>query len=304
MEGTKGHFRIQSKGWFLTWPRCELKKEEVRDLLRSKGKDIRELIVSRELHNDGTPHCHAYLYLGAKFDCSNPRFWDLGEHHGNYQKAKSLRAVQSYIAKDGDILQEGIDYKVALAAQATHRSQAGVRLMQGESLASVIKDFPEDFINLPRLEQAVACWQRLNAAPLPRASGFIPNTFQVLLPLRTDKQRHYWFWSDLPNKGKTTFLKNLEAAHPAAWYSYVEKYQTIHPGVQFIMLDEYSTGHLTVTQINQMCDGTYQYPVKGGSPVKPIDCTIVVCGNRSPLDIYDVKHHELIKARFNVHYLQ
>lgn len=104
MEGTKGHFRIQAKGWFLTYPKCGLRKEEVRDLLRSKGKDIRELLISRELHADGTPHCHVYLYLAQKFDCTNVRFWDLGEHHGNYQKAKSLRAVQSYIKKDGDIL--------------------------------------------------------------------------------------------------------------------------------------------------------------------------------------------------------
>lgn len=30
--------------------------------------------------------------------------WDLGEYHGNYQVAKSWKAVQTYCKKDGDFI--------------------------------------------------------------------------------------------------------------------------------------------------------------------------------------------------------
>ena len=78
------------------------------------------------------------------------------------------------------------------------------------------------------------------------------------------------------------------------------KYQAPAAHSQFVLLDEYSIGHLTVTQLNMMCDGTYQYPVKGLEPFRPQKAVVLVCGNRCPLEIYDSKHPELLKARFNI----
>lgn len=99
----------------------------------------------------------------------------------------------------------------------------------------------------------------------PNCTDFIPNTWGLELPLLDDdeKQKHYWFWSSEPNVGKTTFLKSLDKEFRCSWYNKSELYQAIHDDTQFILIDEYSTADLRVTQINQMCDGTYQYPRKG-----------------------------------------
>ncbi len=50
-----------------------------------------------------------------------------------------------------------------------------------------------------------------------------------------------------------------------------------------------------------MCDGTYQYPQKGGKAMTLKDPIVLVCGNKSPFDMYtNTDIHKLIKARFTV----
>jgi len=300
----EGSFRICSKGWFLTYPRCALSKEEARDLLKAKGKDIKQMVVAREHHADGTPHLHVYVKLGSEFNCRNARFWDLDSSHGNYQSAKSLLAVMKYVTKGGDYLEEGVDVENYATARKDRTSQAAIRVMAGEPLDAIAEEFPFLFPQLPRWQQALAVYKGLKAPTLPRCEGFIPNSFGLITPLLSSKQRHYWFWSTQPNKGKTTFLQDIQSKFPCLWYSWVEKFQASTPFAQFVLLDEYSTGHLTVTQLNSMCDGTYQYPVKGGPSFCPPLPILLVCGNRSPLDVYPQEiHHPLIKSRFVIHCL-
>lgn len=121
------------------------------------------------------------------------------------------------------------------------------------------------------------------------------------MPLVMTKCKHYWLWSDQPNCGKTTFMKEVAHLFRASWYSPAEMYQNIHADSQFILIDEYSHAHMKVTQLNQMCDGTYQYPLKGGQS-KSVNAVIICAGNRHPRDVYP-NAYKYIEARFNVHEL-
>ena len=58
-------FRIQSKSWFLTYPKLDKSKEEALALLKNKlaGKPYVGMVVCRELHEDGSPHIHAFVLL-------------------------------------------------------------------------------------------------------------------------------------------------------------------------------------------------------------------------------------------------
>ena len=100
-------FRIQSKSWFLTYPKLDKSKEEALALLKNKlaGKPYVGMVVCRELHEDGSPHIHAFVLLKDLFNCQNERFWDLDSHHGEYQKARDITAVAKYIKKDGDYIE-------------------------------------------------------------------------------------------------------------------------------------------------------------------------------------------------------
>ena len=127
-------FRICSRSWFLTYPKCSLGKEEALALLKAK-RPAKGIVVARELHEDGTPHLHAYVMLNAEFNCTASSYWDLQGWHGNYQHAKSWCKVLAYIKKDQDYLQEGdLDVEHKARAREAHTAYLGRRL-QTEPLA-------------------------------------------------------------------------------------------------------------------------------------------------------------------------
>jgi hypothetical protein len=76
-------FRLNSKGFFLTWPQCSATKEEAAAMLHSKG-ELEKLIVCRELHADGTPHLHAFAKYKTAKNYTTQSCFDIGEFHGNY----------------------------------------------------------------------------------------------------------------------------------------------------------------------------------------------------------------------------
>ena len=80
-------------------------------------------------------------------------------------------------------------------------------------------------------------------------------------------------------------------------YNQQEVFQTFPPTTQVVMLDEYSTANLTITKLNQMCDGTLQYPTKGGEPLSLEKPLILICGNASIDSVYPNKG-QFLKARF------
>lgn len=115
---------------------------------------------------------------------------------------------------------------------------------------------------------------------------------------KTEKKKHYWFWSTMPDKGKTHFLKCLDEVARCSWYNTSELYQDINPTSQFILIDEYSEPTLKVTQVNKMCDGTYQYPNKGGIAKRP-EPYIMICGNKDPKIMYP-NTIQFLEARFEI----
>ena len=158
----------------MTYPKCSLTKEEALEALKGKRDGLRQVLVSRELHEDGSPHLHCYLYYDQKFDCTNERFFDLGSFHPNVQVAKSLRAVQAYIKKDGDYIQEGMDYAAELSAIQDHRAVLGKRFIDGEDPVQIIKDSPALFFDLAKIQGALTIWNSMQTPSLPRCQGFIP----------------------------------------------------------------------------------------------------------------------------------
>jgi hypothetical protein len=64
---------------------------------------IVEYVIAQEKHQDGTDHLHAFIKLEKKATFNNKLF-DLPEHHGNYQVAKSWKHVKQYVTKGGNFI--------------------------------------------------------------------------------------------------------------------------------------------------------------------------------------------------------
>lgn len=52
-------------GWFLTWPHCDVTKEECLEHLKKKG-ELKEYVVCLEKHADGASHLHAFAKYSKK----------------------------------------------------------------------------------------------------------------------------------------------------------------------------------------------------------------------------------------------
>jgi Geminivirus Rep catalytic domain. len=254
-------FRLNGKGFFLTYPQCPLSKEQVHEHLATLGEIVNG-VIAEEKHEDGSPHVHAYIRFAKEKDVRKPEYFDIGEYHGNYQTAKSSIAAARYCKKDGVFLEIGdIDILGEKVAREGKRKILGKRLAEGDSLVDLIQEGHHQLIfGFQKLQADIKAYQELVERNKPTCEETIPNTWDLALPLLEHKQRHYWLWSDQPNLGKTTFLKKLATDYRCSWYNQAETFQQIHADSQFILLDEYSSAVLKVTQLNQMADGTYQYP--------------------------------------------
>lgn len=288
------------KGWFLTYPQCNVTPEDLLLLLKAipNTPAIVEYVIAAEKHADGTPHLHAFLRYAAKIGWTARR-WDLPDlQHGHYVPAKSWWAVQQYIKKGGAYISS-----IQIDA-ATSKKAARNRDLLELPVSELVEKGVISAFQIKSLLENKRLWTGLQISPLPRCVGFIPNAFGLLLPLQVGKQRHHWFWSALPNTGKTTFLKSLTKTHPCYFYNQNEKFQTVCSSTQFVLLDEYSTAKLLLTDLNQICDGTFQYCRKGESAVTLEEPIVIICGNRRPEEVYTSEHNwPLINARFIVHCL-
>ena len=136
--------------------------------------------------------------------------------------------------------------------------------------------------------------------------------FQHLLRRsRSYKKRHWWIFSRGPNAGKTTALKFIKRK----CYAFEGKrtngfWHEFDPNSQFILFDEYGNSTesiLPISELNQICDGSYSFNKKYRNAQKlntdlPI---VIIFSNYHPEDVYTNKEAgrnplSLLYARFNV----
>ncbi|ADM64623.2 replication initiator protein [Spinach severe curly top virus] len=119
-------FRLSSKNIFLTYPQCDIPKDEVLQLLQNLPWSVVKptyIRVASERHADGTPHLHCLIQLSGKSNIKDCRFFDIthprrsANYHPNVQAAKDANAVHNYITKEGDYCESG-QYKVSGSSKA------------------------------------------------------------------------------------------------------------------------------------------------------------------------------------------
>nr|CCE94334.1 replication associated protein (Rep) [African cassava mosaic Burkina Faso virus] len=183
-------FRINSKNYFLTYPKCSLTKDEALSQIRNLETPTNKkyIKICKELHDDGEPHLHVLIQFEGKYNCQNQRFFDLvsptrsAHFHPNIQGAKSSSDVKSYIDKDGDTLEWGefqVDGRSARGGCQNANDAAAEALNAGSAdaaMAIIREKLPKEFIfqyhnlknNLDRI---------FMAPPEPYISPFLSSSF-------------------------------------------------------------------------------------------------------------------------------
>jgi len=275
--------RIQGKKFLLTFPQCTLTKEEVSQALESQFT-VKNFTIARELHEDGSPHIHAVIVLESSPNTTNMRVFDINGYHPNIKTLKTTSDVErasKYCQKDGDFI---TNFEKSLSGRALLFK----KLLEnpGGLTPQFVKENPEIMaLSFDSVKKWVSfCLQR-PPHPVPR-----------ILP----KKRHLWCYGPA-NTYKSTWL-----------YAYIQCYQfpdeiprnNDYSGTgvhnDLLYCDEYR-GHLSVQELNRLCDGRTKLNTKGGST--SIHCPlIVIVSNFSINEIYfkcDPVEIDSVHARFH-----
>lgn len=250
--------RFQSKKYLLTYPKCTLTKEEVSKALQDQH-DLKTFTIARELHQDGTPHIHAVIILSSSPNTTNMRLFDIDGFHPNIKtlptNADVTRAIK-YIKKDGD-------YITNLEEPLGKRAQLFKDLIENPDglTPQWVREHPEIMaLNYDSLQKWMAFLR-------PRIS--IPQL--RLVP----KRRHIWY-SGPSNSGKSTWLTAyLELHHDPQEIPRNNDFHGITQTADLLFSDEYR-GHLSVQELNRLCDGRCRLNTKGGSTYIAYPVVVIV----------------------------
>jgi hypothetical protein len=168
----------------------------------------------------------------------------------------------------------------------------------------MITDYPSLLSRRHELQRNFAEYCKSFEPANETCEDFIPNPWGLQFPvMNSRKKKHYWVYSGSPGVGKTYyFMDKLVERFRCLEYNVAETFQMIDSRSQFVLLDEYNEMCIPLYRLNKMCDGNYQYPVKGLSAVKLNRPIVIVCSNFAPEVLYQVGLN-LLMARFNVVFL-
>lgn len=269
------------KGWFLTYPKCPLKKEEVLPILEKSfpNQIIKEYVIAEELHEDGSPHLHCFIKFDKKVKFTK-RF-DLLSYHGHYEPAKCWKAVENYCKKEGNYI-ANIDLEAAKKKQSKMKKEDLLRDVDDVLDAGLI-------------------------TPMQVASFYKNSTIYKMLQQKRKKMpdklppkdRHLWFYGP-SNTGKTFKLREMmKQTGENNWFQIPTNNDWIgYNGEKYLYMDEFK-GQLTIQQLNAICDGNYKVNVKGGSTWIGWDCQVIICSNYSIRECYNKADDSILETLYN-----
>lgn len=113
------NFRLQARYVFLTYPQCDIDKQDALDHFTTLLPRLPEFVlVGHERHVDGGNHLHVFLDFGSRLTTRRADYFDIGwiddngndrVYHPNIQAAKQPRSALLYCKKDGDWVAAGED---------------------------------------------------------------------------------------------------------------------------------------------------------------------------------------------------
>lgn len=271
--------RIYAKGWFCTWPKCPIGKNAAMEELKEKYV-LSEYVICEEEHKDGELHLHAFLKLNKRV-YFKPNMFDIQGYHGEYQVAKSWRAVINYVKKDGNYI-SNIDVKAAAMMKSK---------MKKEDLLKDVDEVLDKGIITP-MQVASFYKNSMVYKMLQQKRSKMPD----ILP---EKKRHLWFYGG-SNTGKTYKLRQMmKDTGEEKWFQIPTNNDWIgYAGEKYLYMDEFK-GQISVQMLNAICDGNFKVNVKGGSTWIGWDIQVIICSNYSIRDCYSKCEDNILETLYN-----
>lgn len=268
-------------GWFLTYPQCTATKERCLEFLQEKK--IQEAVVAEELHEDGTPHLHAYVKLDTGVVLKQaPTFFDFDGFHGNYQPARSWRAVQEYVKKDGNFVTYNIDIE-----SASHKRAKRNRELLERPVHELVDEGLISLQTSPVIKRAKLVYEESKNS-----------TFKI----DHTQKRGVWIYGP-PGVGKSYKVRQ---DYPDIYIKAQNKWWDGYTGQKTVLMDDFDRLGECLSHYMKIWADVYETTgeVKGGSVNLTYD-KLVITSNYSIDEIFcnDFVLRDAIKRRFDIiHY--
>lgn len=280
MASSRPMFRLNGKCFYLTYPKHEGTKEALLEFLSSKG-EIERYCIARELHEDGTPHLHAYVVYATRKNFKSPSCFDFLDKHGNYQIPRNKKDVIAYVAKQSDFI-ANFDVKAKYDSMLQKKRDISVELMSGKELHVVTKEHPELLFGYARLKKDIEQY-KLDSVSVPRI--YPRDCIWLLGEPGTGKS--YW--------ARTTYPTLFEKPQNKWWDGYNNE-----DVVLIDDLDSESMGHLLKIWADQY---SFIGETKNGT-IRPTYKTLIVTSNYHPDALFkDSMMAKAIARRFKFKYI-
>lgn len=288
-------FRMQSKNYSLTFPKCDTSKADAAARIAGKWPEG-DYVIAQEKHEDGSLHLHIYLKFPRTQSVSDPRYFDfIGGQHGDYEVTKSVRDWVTYITKeDTEALIKGVDVEAIRRKKAPMNQTVAELIHQGKTLEEIDAEHKGYvMINKRKLEEYGA-WVRILKSRKEKEE-FIPPDFTKLTG--TNRKIGQWITENIrssrpfkapqlflygpPDHGKTTLIRSLEKSLSVYHIPLMEDfYDGYEDGAyDLAVLDEFR-GHKQIQWLNQWLDGqTMSLRKKGSQYLKSQNIPTIILSN-------------------------
>ena len=152
------------------------------------------------------------------------------------------------------------------------------RLLE-EDLTDLVQEGVVRLQDYLRIKAAKEAFIRDQTASLPRCVGFIPNTFNLCFPMITGNRGTFGFGLQEPTKERLPSCWTLDKGTRAICMLMARLFRQCIQAHSSSFWTNTQKTHLQVTQLNQMCDGTWAYPVKQSSATTLDEPVVIVCSN-------------------------
>lgn len=293
-EPNLAKFDACKKGWFLTFPQCDLTRAEVGDHLLSLGPEI--VVVAQEKHKSGDLHLHCWLEYSKPKHIRDARFFDFKGFHCNIGSTKKKKcntranALKYILKSDEDPWSFGIDLEAWKNSQKKHRSMIGEMLISGKkTVRDVVAEFPGEIYNIDKLLKNVNLYKVLNK----EVPSIVPRT-------------NYWIVGE-PGVGKSYAVRAIYNVSDLFIKS-INKWWDGYSGQDAILLDDFGPEHAALSYYLKIWADNYSFngEIKGGMIV-PYYTRVYVTSNYEPEEIWKGDENmilvEAIKRRFRIRHI-
>jgi hypothetical protein len=272
-------FRLCGKMFFLTFPRCFATKERILDSLKEKAPVLRYIIAS-ELHEDRTPHIHAFVHFERRLDFKKAQCFDFDGYHGKYETVRDKYRVMKYVSKDGNYI-SNFDIEEKEKSFLNKKRDLSAEIMKGEKqLHEIVSEQPELLFGYKKLYEDITLFN-LHRKP---ATNYL-------------KRDCLWIWGE-PGTGKTTWARHI----PGSKYMKAQtKWWDGYQGEDVVVLDDFDLKGECLSHYLKIWSDNWSFNAEiKGSSIKPSYTKFIITSNYHPRQIWkeDTQLISAIERRF------